>query len=117
MSYFQGNYLRVLTPQTIDGINLAYDKNNQPIFKETHLPVTARKHLDKKNLKLPIQLRKQIELVDVESAPVRIVAKPPAVFEPEVEQEAETDVETQPVKPKGKPGPKPKETNTKTDDN
>lgn len=67
MSFFNGNYLRVLTPQTIDGINLAYDANHRPIFKETHLPLTARKHLERKNEKLPAQLKKRIEVVDVES--------------------------------------------------
>lgn len=67
MSFFNGNYLRVLTPQTIDGINLAYDANQRPIFKETHLPLTARKHLERKNEKLPAQLKKKIEVVDVES--------------------------------------------------
>lgn len=81
MSFFKGNYLRVLTPQTIDGINLAYDKQNRPILKETHLPVTALKHLERKNEKLPIQLRKKIELVDVESfverpAPAKGVSAP-----------------------------------------
>lgn len=94
MSFFNGNYLRVLTPQTIDGINLAYDANQRPIFKETHLPLTARKHLERKNEKLPAQLKKKIELVDVESV----------IEAPVVEKKAP---ETKTEKPSSnKPGPK-----------
>jgi hypothetical protein len=101
MSFFQGNYLRVLTPQTIDGINLAYDANQRPIFKETHLPLTARKHLERKNEKLPAQLKKKIEVVDVESYSAQ----------EEVKQEPVTEKPT-----KNKPGPK-KTVTPKTDSN
>lgn len=63
MSLFKGNYLRVLTPVTVDGINLAY-RDNKPIFKETHLPVTALRHLERKNKRLPNQLKMQIQEID-----------------------------------------------------
>lgn len=61
MSYFKGAYLQVTTPVTSDGLNLVYDENKQPKVKIHHLPVTARKHIEKKNAKLPPQLRMKIE--------------------------------------------------------
>lgn len=63
MSFFHGDYLRVLTPQTVDGINLMYE-NDKPVYSEQHLPLTARKFLEKENEKLPNQLKHKIELVE-----------------------------------------------------
>jgi hypothetical protein len=42
--FFDGPYLRVLTPETIDGINVKM-MNDRVVFKESHLPLTAKKHL------------------------------------------------------------------------
>lgn len=64
------SYLRVLTPQTVDGINLRYGPDGQtPLFSEAHLPLTAKKHIDKQNEQLPAQLRHRVEVVSGEMAP------------------------------------------------
>lgn len=64
---FQGKYLRVLTPRTVDGVNLKYKKDGKgqmiPVFKETHLPMSAKKELEKENLKRPNQVKHIIEEV------------------------------------------------------
>lgn len=59
---FDGPYLRVLTPETIDGINLRM-VNERIVYKESHLPLSAKKHLERKNNKLPTHLRHKIEVV------------------------------------------------------
>lgn len=83
-------YLRVLTPQTVDGVNLKYDeKTERVVRKETFLPLTAKKHLDAENENLPLQLRHTIEIVDGET-------------KKEIKGSTQATV-------KGKPGPKPKE--------
>lgn len=83
MSFFQGQYLRILTPRTFDGVNLKM-VDNQPVYKESHLPVTARKHMVELNSKLPPHLRHIIEDVGF------------------------TDVKADPLPPpKPKPSPKP----------
>lgn len=63
MSLFKGEYLRVLSPVTTDGTTPKIGHDGRMIYKEDHLPVTALKMLEKKNLKLPEHLRKKIELV------------------------------------------------------
>jgi hypothetical protein len=62
----QKGYLRVMTPQTIDGTNLKYDAKNRVVEREDHLPLTARKHLERENDQLPAQLRHRIEEVSNE---------------------------------------------------
>lgn len=57
-------YLRVQTPRTSDGTNLVYDKNRQPIYDESESPLSARKHLDRINKKLPEPLKMLITEVD-----------------------------------------------------
>lgn len=75
MSYFKGDYLRVLSPVTIDGLTPKMDSEGKMIYKEDHLPVTAQKILEKKNLKLPQHLRKKIELVPGYQAPANVSQK------------------------------------------
>lgn len=59
------SYLRVRTPQTIDGVNLKYsDDGSRVLYKETHLPMTAKKHLEAENANLPQQLRHKLEVVE-----------------------------------------------------
>ena len=62
-------YLRVLTPQTVDGINLKYDDSSQVVYKETHLPLSARKYLDQENADRPKQLLHIITVVDETQGP------------------------------------------------
>lgn len=63
MSLFKGDYLRVLSPITTNGMIPKMGSDGRVLMREDHLPVTARKKLEQKNLKLPEHLRKKIELV------------------------------------------------------
>lgn len=74
------SYLRVRTPQTVDGLNLKYMPDGfTPMYSEAHLPLTARKHIDAQNANLPAQLRHLVELVSNDSAPVIPGKKKPGV--------------------------------------
>lgn len=66
--FFDGPYLRVLTPETTDGINLLY-VNDKKVYRESHLPLSAQKHLERKNMKLPDQLKHKIEVVGYSEEP------------------------------------------------
>lgn len=59
----KGNYLRVLTPRTTNGTNIMMDENRQQMFKEAHLPLTAKRALETQNRALPDHLKKIIEVV------------------------------------------------------
>jgi hypothetical protein len=88
--YFTSSYLRVVTPVTEDG-NRPRIVNGQQVFKETALPLSAKKHLMEQNRNLPVHLRKIIEEVhnnDVQP----VVTNQSVAAKPE----------------RGKPGPKPK---------
>lgn len=67
MSNFSGNYLRVLTPKTIDGNVPKTGPDGRVLYKESHLPMSALKHLERKNLKRPNHLKHVINVVDVTS--------------------------------------------------
>lgn len=60
MSNFQGDYLRILTPQTVNGI-VPEMKNGQQVYKESHAELGARKEFEKENLKLPDHLKHILE--------------------------------------------------------
>lgn len=60
--YFTSSYLRVVTPVTEDG-NRPRIVNGQQVFKETALPLSAKKMLIEQNRNLPVHLRKIIEEV------------------------------------------------------
>lgn len=62
-------YLRVLTPRTSDGKTLVYDENSQPIWDESHSPLSARKHLDRINDKLAKMYKMKITEVDETGQP------------------------------------------------
>lgn len=88
--YFTNSYLRVVTPVTEDG-NRPRIINGQQVFKETALPLSAKKHLIEQNRNLPVHLRKTIEEVhNNEAQPV--VTNQSMAAQPE----------------RRKPGPKPK---------
>lgn len=59
---FKGEYLRVLTPLTTDGVS-PLTENDKIVFREDHLPMTAKKNLEAKNINLPNHLKKKIEVV------------------------------------------------------
>lgn len=49
--YFTGPYLRITTPRTTNGI-IPKLQNGQQLSKETFLPLSARKQIEKKNARL-----------------------------------------------------------------
>jgi hypothetical protein len=66
MSFFTGPYLRILTPETINGVYPKMGRDGRQTFKETHLPVSARPAMERLNRKLPDALKKRIEVVGEE---------------------------------------------------
>jgi hypothetical protein len=62
----QPRFLKVETPVTSDGINLAYDNQQRPLFKTTFLPLTARKELERNAAKLPKHLKPTITVMSNE---------------------------------------------------
>jgi hypothetical protein len=68
---FQQRHLRVETPQTTDGKNLAYNDDSTVIIKTSVAPVTARRALEALNAKLPTHLRSKI-------TEVAAIAEPPS---------------------------------------
>lgn len=68
---FKGNYLRVSTPRTTDGVTPQM-KDDKLVYKEDFLPLSALKDLNEQNLKLPEILKKKIEVVrnDEQGTPV-----------------------------------------------
>lgn len=63
MSNFQGDYLRILTPETIDGMNLAYHTNGQPKYSEQHAPLASKRFFEQENKTRPTQLKHILEEV------------------------------------------------------
>lgn len=64
MSLYQGDYIRILTPETTDGTNLKY-ANGRPVIKETHAAFTrdSVKLLEEENARRPDHLKHKIEIV------------------------------------------------------
>ena len=60
---FKGSYLRVSSPITSNGTNIKLDETGRAMYRETFLPLSARKELENQNKKLPEHLRKKIEVV------------------------------------------------------
>ena len=87
--YFTSSYLRVVSPVTEDG-NRPKIINGQQVFKETALPLSAKKMLIEQNRNLPVHLRKTIEEVHNNDV------------QPVVTNQSATATERK------KPGPKPK---------
>lgn len=63
MQFFTEGYLRVISPMTIDGSHPRFDERGQIMYKETELPLTAKRHLDRQNRNLPDHLKKKIEVI------------------------------------------------------
>lgn len=89
--YFANSYLRVVTPVTEDG-NRPRIVNGQQVFKETALPLSAKKMMIEQNKNLPVHLRKIIE--EVHNSDVQPVVTNGSVAASQPERK--------------KPGPKPK---------
>lgn len=62
MNFLNGDHLRVVTPVTVDGDRPKIE-NGQQVYKETQLPLTAKKHLEERNSALPKHLKMEIEVV------------------------------------------------------
>lgn len=89
--YFKNSYLRVVTPVTEDG-NRPRIVGGQQVYKETALPLSAKKHLIEQNKSLPVHLRKTIE--EVHNNDVQPVVTNASAIKETAERK--------------KPGPKPK---------
>lgn len=67
MSFFKGKYIRVTTPLTTNGV-LPLIVDGQQQTEETHLPITAMKELEKKNVRLEkagnAHLKMKLEVVN-----------------------------------------------------
>lgn len=62
MHFQQGPYLRIKSPITTDGANILI-VGDRVQYKETHLPMSAKKYMEAQNAKLPGNLKKIIEVV------------------------------------------------------
>ena len=79
MEFLKEKHLRIKTPVTTDGVNLAYDGLGQPKFIVTHLPASAKKHLLVANRSRPTHLRMVIEEIDpISGSPATLVSAAPA---------------------------------------
>lgn len=65
MDFLNHNHIRVTKRLTTDGINLKVDDEGRVMTKVTHLPLSAKAHLLKRNLDLPKNLKMIIEDVKV----------------------------------------------------
>lgn len=103
MSNFKGDYLRVLTPLTTNGSNIRHNADGQVMYKESHLPITAQKQLEKKNKKRPVHLRHKIELVSAGFSTQNIEALQSKRIEELEKQLAAMKATEKPVKNKPEP--------------
>ena len=71
MQKFKGDFLSVRTPKTTDGI-LPKIVDGKQQYKTTSLPMTAKKHLERINKKLPDHLKMTWEVMRNE--PVAVIA-------------------------------------------
>lgn len=62
MTFLNGDHLRVVSVVTVDGDRPKIE-NGQQKYKETLLPLTAKKNLEERNQGLPKHLKMQIEVV------------------------------------------------------
>lgn len=72
---FPNGTLRVVSPVTEDG-NRPKIVDGMPVYKETFLPKTAKRALDRQNNNLPNHLKKKIEIVDEGTPAKKLKSKP-----------------------------------------
>jgi hypothetical protein len=63
MTFLNGDHLRIVSVITEDGIRPKLDETGRQMYKETLLPLTAKKHMDERNRELPKHLKMTIEVV------------------------------------------------------
>lgn len=61
MSNFQGDYLRISTPQTTDGNNLMYGPDGKPIYDIQEAPLESKKFFIQENKLRPTHLKHILE--------------------------------------------------------
>lgn len=71
MTFLNGDHLRVVSPLTTDGTTLKYGEDQKVMYKETFLPLTAKKELLLQNTRLPAHLKKKIEVISAGADPVK----------------------------------------------
>lgn len=60
---FPNGTIRVLTPITEDGNRPKLDRSGQQEWKEDFFPLSAQRHFERRNSRLPNHLKKKIEVV------------------------------------------------------
>lgn len=63
MNFLNGDHIRVVTPITTNGVIPKLDEQGQQAYKETFLPLTAKKFIEEQNINLPNHLKKIIEVI------------------------------------------------------
>lgn len=120
MEVLGSTFLRVKTPVTTDGTNTKI-VDGRAVYKETHLPISAKKHLLLENANLPNHLHHIIEVVDTNAKPAipeeKLVKQAPTpvaqqIVETEDADEEEEELAEIPDTPEVKT-PKPKTTKGK----
>jgi hypothetical protein len=105
MSFFNGPHLQVISTVTSNGLMPVLGHDGRPKTKTTLLPLSARKAIERENLKLPEMLQKKIIRVGdsvyvPKEAPVEFKPEPaPAEFkQPEPDGNVKQPSEEKPVK-------------------
>jgi len=64
MSFFDGDYIRIKTPDTTDGVNIKI-VNDKVVYKEQYMPFNkmSMKALEEENARRPDHLKHKIEVV------------------------------------------------------
>ena len=93
-------YLQLKVPQTTNGTLLAYDANQQPIYKTVYLPITAKRKLEQKSTRLPTHLRPIISVITNQEKPIE-QPKPQAPKPAETTPPVNNPVQSEPAKNKG----------------
>jgi hypothetical protein len=86
MYFLNGDHIRVVTPITVNGVIPKLDEHGMQAYKETFLPLTAKKFIEEQNLNLPNHLKKIIEIIsdkDEQPAPHQADQTETVVSKPE----------------------------------
>jgi hypothetical protein len=67
---FMANQILIRTPITVDGRNLAYNSNKEPMYSESYVEARAKNDFVSMNTKLPAHLR-HIIVETPEAAPAK----------------------------------------------
>lgn len=70
-------YLRILTPQTTNGVNPIMGPDGRIKYRESHMHISAQKRMEKKNAMLPQHLKHVIEVVSDDQQPPTLPIKAP----------------------------------------